>query len=143
ADYTIVIYATAEEVSAADLQARIDRFLAETTIWRTRQRKGAEYRYNVRPLVFELRYTGSEAAAEGHRSRRRLQQRAGATGRPDGVLVALRLDDSARTLRRGRLYFGDRPEHAAVFAAYPVIPQAEIADPDARPATKRRRDRGG
>ncbi len=143
ADYTIVIYATAEEVSAADLQARIDRFLAETTIWRTRQRKGAEYRYNLRPLVFELRYTGYDADAEEHRIFLRVQQRAGATGRPDEVVDALGLDDFARTLRRDRLYFEDRPEDAAIFAAYPVIAQAEIADPDARPATKRRRGRGG
>lgn len=142
ADYTIIIYAAADEVSAADLQACIDRFLGATTIWRTRQRKGAEYRYNLRPLVLELQYQEYDAQNEEHHIFLRVQQRAGATGRPDEVVDAMGLDDFARTLRRDRLYIESREEDVRVFAAYPVVTQDQVSDPDAPAQHKRRRRRG-
>lgn len=137
ADYSILIYAAPDELNADDLEQRIAAFMAQTVIWRERQRKGEHYQYNLRPLVFELRYLGYTPQDEEHRISLRVQQRAGATGRPDEVVAALGLDHYARTLHRDRLYFGNRPEDAAIFAAYPVISQASIAGP--RPAQGQKR----
>ena len=134
ADYTILIYAEPGELSEALFAERIASFGATTEIWRERERKGEKYEYNLRPLVFELRYEGYDAATEEHRIFLRVQQRAGATGRPDEVVDALGLDDYARTLRRDRLYYEDRPEDVTLFAQYPVIEQAAIA----RQTSKRR-----
>lgn len=127
ADYTILIYAEPGELSEALFAERIATFWATTEIWRERERKGEKYEYNLRPLVFELRYEGYEPATEEHRIFLRVQQRAGATGRPDEVVDALGLGDYARTLRRDRLYYSDRPEDVARFAPYPVIEQASIS----------------
>ena len=127
ADYTILIYAEPGELPADLLQQRIAELLATPVIWRERERKGERYTYNLRPLIFELRYDGYDAQREEHRIFLRVQQRAGATGRPDEVVDALGFDDYARTLRRERLYFADLADDVAIFAAYPLISQAEIA----------------
>ncbi|MBW7885256.1 MAG: DUF2344 domain-containing protein [Caldilineaceae bacterium] len=140
ADYTILIYAAPGEISEALLQERLDKVLATPEIWRERERKGAPYVYNLRPLIFELRYVGYDAAREEHRIFLRVQQQPGATGRPDEVVDALGFDDFARTLRRDRLYFADREEDVAIFAAYPVVTQEEITS-SARP--RRRKGRHG
>jgi hypothetical protein len=139
ADYTILLYAEPGELAAEKIQQRIEHFLAQTTIWRERERKGERYTYNLRPLVFELFYEGYDAEREEHRIFLRVQQRTGATGRPDEVVAALGLDDFARTLRRDQLYFSDQPVDVAVFAAYPEVQQAEIAHPE---NTRRARRRG-
>lgn len=135
ADYTILIYAEPGELTEALFEERIATLLATEEIWRERERKGEKYEYNLRPLIFELRYEGYDQAAEEHRIFLRVQQRSGATGRPDEVLDALALDDHARTLRRERLYYMDRPEDVAIFACYPIIEQAAIS----RDLPKRRR----
>jgi radical SAM-linked protein len=127
ADYTILFDATAGEIAPEEIETRIANLLAQETIWRERERKGEAYTYNLRPLVFELRYVGYDPAAEEHRIVLRVQQRSGATGRPDEVIDALGLDDYARTLRRDRIYFADREEDVAVFAAYPIVTQQQIA----------------
>jgi radical SAM-linked protein len=129
ADYTILLYAVPGEVADGLLEGRIAGFLARREIWRARERKGERYTYNLRPLVFELRYAGYDVAREEHRIFLRVQQRAGATGRPDEVVDALGLDDFARTLRRERLYCSDKAEDAAIFAQYPEVTQAEVAGP--------------
>ena len=126
-DYTILIYATDSELVPALLEERIAALLAQPIIWRERERKGESYTYNLRPLVFELCYAGYDAIAEEHRIFLRVQQRSGATGRPDEVVDALGLDDFARTLRRERVYLDGIEEDVAVFAAYPVVTQREIA----------------
>jgi radical SAM-linked protein len=138
ADYTIILYAGLAELPRADLQARVDAFLATQEIWRERERKGRAYRYNLRPLVFELCILGYDLDAEEHHLHLRVQQRAGATGRPDEVVAALGLSDHARTLRRERLYFEDNADDCATFDPYPVVAQAEIAA-DA-PAPRRHQD---
>lgn len=142
ADYTIVLFAEPGEIPDGLIQARIDEFWAKSQAWRQRERGGEKYRYNLRPLVFELRYDGYDPASEEHRIFLRVQQRPGATGRPDEVVDSLGLDDFARTLRRDCIYFEDRAEDVALMAAYPVISQAEVADPDALPKVKRRKGRG-
>ena len=80
------------------------------------------------------------SAREEHRIQLRVQQRSGATGRPDEVVAALGFDQYARTLRRERLYLSSEAADVALFAAYPVISQEEITDAPAQ--AKRRRQRG-
>jgi radical SAM-linked protein len=127
ADYTILIYAAPGEIESVAIEERVQDLLAQETIWRERERKGETYTYNLRPLIFELRYEGYSGANEEHRIFLRVQQRAGATGRPDEVVDSLAMDDYARTLRRDRIYFADDEEDVAVFAAYPVVTQQQIA----------------
>lgn len=129
ADYTILLYAAPDEIPESLLAERIADFLARTTIWRERERKGKRYTYNLRPLIFELRYLGYDPTSEEHRIFLRVQARSGATGRPDEVVDALGFDDFARTLRRERLYFADNEDDVAVMAQYPVISQEQIAAP--------------
>lgn len=144
ADYTILIFAEPGEIESALIEARIATFLAQTEIWRERERKGQPYTYNLRPLILELHYVGYDAASEEHRIFLRVQQRPGATGRPDEVVDAMGLDDFARTLRRDRLYFSGQPDDDAVFGRYPVIEQAAISRADGqrrRPKKRHGRER--
>jgi radical SAM-linked protein len=141
ADYTILIYAEPGEIAADDLEEQIARFLARAEVWRERQRKGQRYAYNLRPLVFELRYEGYDADSEEHRIFLRVQQRGGATGRPDEVVDALGFDDFARTLRRERLYFTDVEADVAAFAAYPLIDKQDIERAEERQAKRTGRGR--
>ena len=138
ADYTIILYAAPDELESLAIDRRIADLLAQETIMRERQRKGTYYRYNLRPLILELRNLGYDPESEEQRIFLRVQQRAGATGRPDEVVAALGLDDFARTLRRDRLYVDERPEDQAIFAAYPVVTQEAISE-DRSPRRRRRR----
>ena len=141
ADYTILIYADAGEVEEQELQAKIEAFLQRGVVWRERERHSQRYRYNLRPLILELRYTGFDTAAAEHRIFLRVQMRPGATGRPDELVDALGFDDYARTLRRERIYFADSEQDQAVFAPYPVIPQDEISPERPKPLRKGRQRR--
>ena len=126
ADYSIIIYAEPGELDPQQIGVAIADFLTKSELWSERERKGAKYRYNLRPLVYELRYQGYDAASEEHRIFLRVQQREGATGRPDEVVSALGLHNFARTLRRERLYTSDNEADAALFATYPVVEKADI-----------------
>lgn len=129
ADYIILLYAELGELAPNLIPQRIEAFLTRQEFWRERERKGEKYIYNLRPLVFELTYQGYALANEEHRIFLRVQQRPGATGRPDEVVSALGFEDHARTLRRDRLYFSHQAEDVALFANYPVITQAAISAP--------------
>lgn len=141
ADYTILIYTDPGELASETIDAAIANVLAQQEIWRERQRKGTRYSYNLRPLIFELQNLGYDDVKEEHRIFLRVQQRAGATGRPDEVVAALGLDDYARTLRRDRIYYADQPEDVATFAAYPVIEQNTINAPKPSAPKQQRRKR--
>jgi radical SAM-linked protein len=146
ADYSILIYAEPGELDESLLVERIDAFLAKTEIWRERERKGRKYAYNLRPLVFELRYEGYDPEVEHHCIFLRVQQRPGATGRPDEVVDALGLDDFARTLRRERLYLDNVEEDTALFVTYPVVEKQAIERMGERvykPRDRRRRSGKG
>lgn len=136
ADYTILIYAEPDEIPAEQIEGDLDAFLAQETVWRERERKGQKYTYNVRPLVFELKYEGYDAASEEHRIFTRVQLRQGATGRPDELVAALGLDKYARTLRRERIYSSTDADDAALFAQYPEITKSDIMHPDSPPEKK-------
>jgi radical SAM-linked protein len=137
ADYTIILYADLDELPSPTVEAALRAFLATTTLWRERERKRTRYTYNLRPLIHEVRYLGYDPVAEEHRIFLRVQQRAGATGRPDEVVDALGFGDLARTLRRDRLYFADDPADVETFAPYPLIEQAAIAGPTPGPVQPR------
>lgn len=139
ADYTMLIYAEEGEIDPALLRGKIADFLATPEVWRERQRKGKYYTYNLRALVFELEYRGYDRVREEHTIFLRVQQRAGATGRPDEVVIAMGLDEYARTLRRDRIYFADQAEDAAIFDHYPIVTQAEISPPHAPKPTGKSR----
>jgi radical SAM-linked protein len=132
ADYSLSIMACVDELSPAGIEERIATFLATEEVWRTRERKGKTYTYNLRPLVYELRYEGYDAGTETHAIFLRVQQREGATGRPDEVVAALGMDDCARVLRRERLYFADDGADAAQFARYAVVSKEAVAGEPAR-----------
>ena len=53
ADYSILLYAAPGELPTEMLEARIAAFVAQSVIWRQRERKGEAYTYNLRPLVYE------------------------------------------------------------------------------------------
>lgn len=138
-DYTITLYATLDELGEEAVVAGIATLLAADQVWLTRQRKGELYDYNLRPLIFELRYDGYDRNREEHSIFLRVQQRSGATGRPDEVLKAMGMDDVARSLRRDRLFFADVAEDVALFSVYPVVEQASIARPDGERRRKKPR----
>jgi len=139
ADYSLSIMACVEELSPAAIEERIATFLATPEVWRKRERKGKTYTYNLRPLVYELRYEGYDAATETHAIFLRVQQREGATGRPDEAVAALGLDDCARLLRRERLYFADDEADVAEFARYTVVSKETVAGETRRTGRGRRR----
>lgn len=129
ADYTILLFTDPGDLESDAIDSAIANVLAQAEIWRERERKGERYTYNLRPLIFELQNMGYDAEKEEHRIFLRVQQRAGATGRPDEVVGALGLDDHARTLRRDKLYYSDIPADVATFAVYPIIEQSAINAP--------------
>lgn len=133
ADYTIIIYAEPDEIPRDKISDSIENFLGQETVWMERERKSRKYTYNLRPLIYDLRYNGYDAATEEHSIFVRVQSREGATGRPDELVSALGLDGYARTLRRDRIYSSIEPEDVATFEQYPVIAKSDIMHPDSPP----------
>jgi len=133
ADYSVRLYAEPE--AETEVLDAIGNVLRRREVWRERERKGKRYRYNLRPLILELGYRGYDAEDEAHVLALRVQQRPGATGRPDEVVAALGLDNWPRSICRERLYFEDNPDDAEAFAAYRVVTKDDIAEQAvARPA---------
>ncbi len=137
ADYTLRV----QTAGLPDGPRRVREFLERTAIWRTRQRKGREYRYNLRPVVHELSYAGPTADGLHVALQLRVQMLEGATGRPDEVLAELGLTDFPHLLHRDRLYFASNAEDAAVFAPYTLARQSDIAWPEAVPPKRKARSR--
>ncbi|MEZ4656100.1 MAG: hypothetical protein R2911_00845 [Caldilineaceae bacterium] len=126
ADYTIIIYAEPGEIDPQQIETAIANFLAKSELWSEARAQRVQISLQSAPAGFELRYEGYDGDSEEHRIFLRVQQREGATGRPDEVVSALGLDDFARTLRRLRLYTSDNTADAALFAQYPLVDKADI-----------------
>jgi hypothetical protein len=82
---------------------RLAEFLARPDAWRER-RKGKEMsRYDLRPLIQELRYTGPVTGGHGFAVTMRAEP--GATGRPDELLAELGFETAPRRIARRELLF--------------------------------------
>ena len=123
ADYRLIVQTPA----LPDGQRRVQDFLARTEIWRTRQRKGREYKYNLRPVVHELSFAGPTDDGDSVAFELRVQLLEGATGRPDEVLAVLGLSNFPHLLHRDKLYFSSVPTDEAVFSSYNLACQRDVA----------------
>jgi radical SAM-linked protein len=92
-----------DPVDKADLQTRIDTFLAAESIERKRRGKA----YDLRPLVLDLVLKETEDGAL--RIEMRLYLLPGKTGRPDEVVAALGLDPLAARIHRKAIVLTDEP----------------------------------
>jgi radical SAM-linked protein len=82
---------------------RLAEFLALPEAWRER-RKGKDIsRYDLRPLIQDLRYTGR--TAYGHSFVVTMRAEPGATGRPDELLAELGYETAPRRIVRAGLMF--------------------------------------
>ena len=139
ADYRIRVVAPE---TATGPQA-VQEFLARGIVWRERERKGHPYRYNLRPLVHHLAWTGFDATGPCHNLLLRVQMVEGATGRPDEVVDELGLSEHALALERTRLYFANEPDTDTAFPPDTLASQADVRDPHAPPRPPRRQRRRG
>lgn len=98
ADYRVVL-ATAEPPEA--VRERIDRILAAETLVRVRDRAGKPRRYDLRPLILDLRHAGADPEGQAVETRLRLSNDGG--GRPDEVALALGYDERPRRIHRTRI----------------------------------------
>lgn len=95
------------EVETVDDEAaftqRLAAFLVRPEAWRER-RKGKEIsRYDLRPLIQDLRYAGP--TPHGHSFTVTMRAEPGATGRPDELLAELGYEDAPRRIVRLALLF--------------------------------------
>lgn len=82
---------------------RLAEFLAMPEAWRER-RKGKDIaRYDLRPLIQDLRYTGR--APYGHAFEVTMRAEPGATGRPDELLAEIGYETAPRRIVRLALQF--------------------------------------
>ncbi len=86
-----------------DWRQRLDAFMAADEVWREKRRKKKIVRYNLRPLIRELRITDEDEAWVTLYVLVRNEE--GATGRPDEILAALGWDDVPRRIERTRILF--------------------------------------
>ena len=87
------------DATGADIDARIERLQAAARVPASRQRKGREITYDLRPLILDL--TREPSPREGWlRLNMTLRSEPSATGRPDAVLSALGLDQLNARLTR-------------------------------------------
>lgn len=90
--------------AAADLDARLRDWLAQSSVMRRREKKGRTDEYDLRPLVEHLWVVGQ---SEGRFIvGMRLRSGPQGAGRPDEVLKSLGLWDTARGVERTAAVFG-------------------------------------
>ncbi len=89
----------------ATFAARLEAFLARPDAWRSRRRGKETARYDLRPLVLELRYAGPCALGQSFETLMRSDP--GATGRPDELLAELGYAEAPRRMVRLALEFRD------------------------------------
>ncbi len=87
----------------AGFTERLVEFLARPDAWRER-RKGKDIsRYDLRPLIQDLHYTGR--TVYGHAFDVTMRAEPGATGRPDELLAELGFESAPRRITRVELLF--------------------------------------
>lgn len=102
ASYRVEVETDDDEMSFCE---RLAEFLTRTEAWRER-RKGKDIsRYDLRPLIQELRYTGPVSGGHGFDVTMRAEP--GATGRPDELLAELGFETAPRRIARVRLLFAE------------------------------------
>jgi radical SAM-linked protein len=100
ASYRVEVETDDDEMTFCE---RLAEFLGRSEAWRER-RKGKDIsRYDLRPLIQELRYTGAVAA--GHSFAVTMRAEPGATGRPDELLAELGFETAPRRIARTQLMF--------------------------------------
>ena len=93
--------AEADEVFASRLAA----FMARPEAWRERRRGKEVARYDLRPLVQSLTYTGPRELGQSFETEMRAEP--GATGRPDELLAELGYETALRRVVRLELVLAD------------------------------------
>jgi len=91
--------------SYTDLEARVAALQQATALPRERKRDKEVRRYDLRPLIEDLRV---ERSAQGISLWMRLRADPSGTGRPDEVLAALGIPIEAANIRRQRLILDER-----------------------------------
>ena len=89
-----------------ELAQRVERLLSQSQLPSTRQRKGRQVEYDLRPLVLDLTYGGLTNSG-WQRLHMTLRSEPGATGRPDAVVSALGLDGLPARIERLHCFFSD------------------------------------
>lgn len=77
---------------------RLASFMARADAWRERRRGKEISRYDLRPLVLTLNYSGRREIGQSFRTEMRAE--AGATGRPDELLAELGYEANLRRIAR-------------------------------------------
>lgn len=95
-----VVTAAPPDVFAATLA----EFMGRAEAWRERRRGKDVNRYDLRPLVQDLRYSGPGALGQAFTVTMRAES--GATGRPDDLLAEVGLAEAERRIVRTALMFG-------------------------------------
>ncbi len=98
--------------SVAEIDAAIERLLAQTSIERRRVRKKGQLQsYDLRPLIHSVRHEG----VDGNRHRLWVDVQCGprGSGRPEEIVEAMGVDASHVAIHRIRLVWGEREEKQA------------------------------
>ncbi len=106
-----------------DWRAQLDAFLAAEEVWQERRRKKKWVRYNLRPLVLDLRVLQEDD--DWVTLYLRVQSTPGATGRPDELLKALGWQDVPRRIERERIVLANEEGEPIGEPLSPAPPAAE------------------
>ncbi len=90
-----------KEFLPSDWRAQLQAFWDAGEVWREKRRKKKVVRYNLRPLILDLRVRNEDE--EWVYLDVRVRSEEGATGRPDEILAALGWDDVPRRIERTRI----------------------------------------
>lgn len=89
----------------ATFVGRLASFMARPAVWRQRRRGKEVVRYDLRPLIKSLTYTGPCELGQSFETEVRVE--AGATGRPDELLAELGYEAALRRITRVALELAD------------------------------------
>ncbi len=97
---------------AAAFADRLARFMARPEAWRERRRGKEISRYDLRPLIRSLAYTGPCDLGQSFETEVRIEP--AATGRPDELLAELGYETALRRIIRLALILSGEEHHASV-----------------------------